>query len=82
MDYAGMYEALPRLFGRFNQYLATHGLPAVALPKAASEPPAVTTLGDLPPRPKATERIALQARSTAGALRRRIQYLRRARSSA
>ncbi|HEY3545270.1 MAG TPA: polysaccharide pyruvyl transferase family protein [Propionicimonas sp.] len=82
MDYSAMYEALPRLFGRFNQYLATHGLPAVALPIAASEPPAVTTLGGLPPQPKATERIALRARSTAGTLRRRIQYLRRGRSSA
>jgi len=82
MDYSGMYDALPHLFGRFNQYLATHGLPAVALPRAASERPAVTSLGDLPPRPTPTERIALRARSTAGALRRRIQYLRRGRASA
>jgi hypothetical protein len=80
-DYSGMYDALPQLFGRFNQYLATHGLPEVALPKAASEPPAVTSLGDLPPQPKPTERIALRAKSTAGALRRRIQYLRRGRAS-
>ena len=81
VDYSEMYEALPHLFGRFNQYLATHGLPAVPLPKAASEPPDVTALRELPPAPKPAGLIVRGARRTKAALRRRIHKLGRSRAS-